>query len=116
MKALYEVVRDLEHAYKKGQLTPSFLDTYADKHGERITALYALAARNCLTVQHESGRNDHLVREQRQMGTDPAAVARAQDDSSREMHRELRTARDDGRPYALRRPSKHAHFIRKTKD
>ena len=116
MKALYEVVRDLEYAYKKGQLTPTYIEVYAEKHGERVSALYALAAKNLLTVQHETGRNDHILHEERQMGTDPVAVGRAMDDNSRELHRELRAAREDGRPYALRKPSKNAQFIRRSKD
>ena len=113
MKPLWEVVRDLEYAYKKGQLTPTYLDVYAEKHGERISALYALCAKNFLTVQHEAGRNDHVLRYQREMSIDEAAVAKAMEENSREMHRELRKAIDDGRPYALRKPTKHAQFIRK---
>ncbi|WP_432545909.1 hypothetical protein [Kineococcus sp. SYSU DK004] len=117
MKALWQVVQDLEHASRKGQLTPSFVETYADKHGERVSALYALAAKNMLAIDHEAGRNDHILRSPeedrpvRQGTVNAAAVAAAAEDTSREMHRELRRARDDGRPYALRKPSKNAFFI-----
>ncbi|MGI4895647.1 MAG: hypothetical protein ACRYF3_11100 [Janthinobacterium lividum] len=113
MKALYEVVRDLEYAFKKGQLTPTFIETYADKYGERVSALYALCAKNFLEVEHEKGRNDHLLVSTRERSTDQNAVAKAMEDNAREMHKELRAALDDGRPYALRKPSRNAFFARK---
>lgn len=112
MKPLWQVVSDLEFAYKKGRLTPSFLDVYADQNGERVSALYALCAKNFLEVEHEIGRNDHIATE-RAMGIDQGAVNRAMEEESRVLHQELRNARDDGRPYYLRKPSKNAQFIRK---
>jgi hypothetical protein len=112
VKPLWEVVRDLEFAYKKGRLTPSYLDHYAEVNGERVTALYALCAKNFLDVEHEIGRNDHIAGE-RAMGVDQAAVNRAMEEESRVLHQELRNARDDGRPYYLRKPTKNAQFIRK---
>lgn len=117
MRPLYLVLQDLEHAAKRGRLTPSFIDEYAVKYDERVSALYALAAKNFLDVAHEEGRNDHLLRRpdefERRGSIDVTVVASAQDDTSREMHRELRRARDDGRPYALRKPTKNALFIKK---
>ncbi|GAA0320267.1 hypothetical protein [Kineococcus aurantiacus] len=113
MKPLWEVVRDLEFAYKKGRLTPSFLDDYAVKHGERISALYALCAKNYLDVEHEIGRNDHLARE-REMSVDQNAVNRAMEEEARVLNQEMRNAREDGRPYYLRKPTKNAQFIRRT--
>ncbi|WP_432562018.1 hypothetical protein [Kineococcus sp. SYSU DK003] len=113
MKPLWEVVRDLEFAHQKGRLTPTFIDEYAVKHGERVSALYALCAKNFLEVEHEIGRNDHIARE-RTMGVDQRAVDRAMEEEARILHQELRSAREDGRPYALRKPGKNAQFIRKT--
>ena len=115
MKALYEVLQDLEHAARRGRLTPSFIDEYAEKHGERVSALYALATKNFLTVAHEEGRNDHVLRDpsERVRGVNAVVVASAMEDSAREMNRELRRAREDGRPYALRKPGKNALFVRK---
>ena len=113
MKPLWEVVRDLEFAHQKGRLTPTFIDEYAIKHGERVSALYALCAKNFLEVEHEIGRNDHIARE-RTMGVDQRAVDRAMEEEARVLHQELRAAREDGRPYALRKPGKNAQFIRKT--
>ncbi|WP_432491145.1 hypothetical protein [Kineococcus auxinigenes] len=118
MKPLYRVLQDLEHASRRGRLTPSFIDEYAEKHGERVSALYALAAKNFLTVAHEDGRNDHVLRDpnEKKRGVNAVVVASAMEDNAREMHRELRKARDDGRPYALRKPGKNAFFIRKPGD
>ena len=115
MKPLYLVLQDLEHAAKRGRLTPSFIDDYADKHGERVSALYALAAKNFLPVAHEEGRNDHVLRDpkERVRGVNAVVVHAAAEDTAREMHRELRKARDDGRPYALRKPGKNAFFVKK---
>ena len=113
MKPLWQVVRDLEFAHKKGRLTPSYLDHYAEQNGERISALYALCAKNFLDVEHEIGRNDHIATE-RAMGVDQAAVNRAMEEEARVLHQELRTARDDGRPYYLRKPTKNAQFIRRS--
>ena len=113
MKPLWQVVRDLEFAYKKGRLTPSYLDHYADVNGERVAALYALCAKNYLEVEHEIGRNDHLAGE-REHGIDQAAVNRAMEEEARILNQEMRAARDDGRPYYLRKPTKNAQFIRKT--
>ncbi|WP_432544592.1 hypothetical protein [Kineococcus sp. SYSU DK002] len=112
MKPLWQVVRDLEFAHKKGRLTPSFIDHYADVNGERISALYALCAKNFLDVEHEIGRNDHIARE-REHSIDQAAVNRALEEEARVLHQELRTAREDGRPYYLRKPTKNAQFIKK---
>ncbi|WP_432482038.1 hypothetical protein [Kineococcus esterisolvens] len=118
VKPLYRVLQDLEHASRRGRLTPSFIDEYADKYGERVSALYALAAKNFLTIAHEDGRNDHVLRDpaERQRGVNAVVVASAMEDNAREMHRELRKARDDGRPYALRKPGKNAFFVRKPND
>ncbi|WP_432507165.1 hypothetical protein [Kineococcus arenarius] len=115
VKPLYRVLQDLEHASRRGRLTPTFIDEYAEKHGERVSALYALAAKNFLTVAHEDGRNDHVLRDpnEKKRGVNAVVVASAMEDNAREMHRELRKARDDGRPYALRKPGKNAFFIRK---
>ncbi|MCI3925445.1 hypothetical protein MO973_35080 [Paenibacillus sp. TRM 82003] len=115
VKPLYRVLQDLEHASRRGKLTPTFIDDYAEKHGERVSALYALAAKNFLTVAHEDGRNDHVLRDpnEKARGVNAVVVASAMEDNAREMHRELRKARDDGRPYALRKPGKNAFFVRK---
>ncbi|WP_432514944.1 hypothetical protein [Kineococcus sp. SYSU DK001] len=112
MKPLWQVVRDLEFAYKKGRLTPTFLDYYAEQNGERISALYALCAKNFLDVEHEIGRNDHIATE-RSRGVDQRAVEQALEAEARVLHQELRQARDDGRPYYLRKPTKNAQFIKK---
>lgn len=109
MKPIHQVVQDLEHAARKGQLTPTYIEVYAEKHGERIAALYALAARNLITVDHEAGRNDHVLTEW-EGSVDVGAVLRAMEDNSVEVQRELREARADGRPYALRKPTRHAFF------
>ncbi|PRY18252.1 hypothetical protein [Kineococcus rhizosphaerae] len=112
VKPMWQVVRDLEFAYKKGRLTPSFLDYYAEANGERISALYALCAKNFLDVEHEIGRNDHIAKE-RTHGVDQAAVNRALEEESRILNQELRNAREDGRPYYLRKPTKNAQFVKK---
>ncbi|MEZ0493697.1 hypothetical protein AB2L28_15775 [Kineococcus sp. TBRC 1896] len=113
MKPLWQVVQDLEFAAKKGWLTPTFLDNYAVKNGERVSALYALCAKNFLDVEHEIGRNDHIATE-RSRGLDQRAVERAMEEEARVLNQEMRRAREDGRPYALRKPTKHAQFIKKT--
>ena len=112
MKPLWQVVQDLEFASKKGWLTPTFLDEYAVKNDERISALYALCAKNFLDVEHEIGRNDHIAAE-RSRGLDQSAVNRAMEEEARVLHQEMRQARDDGRPYYLRKPTKNAQFIKK---
>ena len=53
MKPLHQVLRDLEFAAGQGTLTPSFLDSYAHRHGEGVLELYGLAARNGLPVAPE---------------------------------------------------------------
>ncbi|MEZ0166745.1 hypothetical protein AB2L27_18465 [Kineococcus sp. LSe6-4] len=113
MKPLWQVVRDLEFARNKGWLTPTFLDNYAVKYGERVSALYALCAKNFLDVEHEVGRNDHIATE-RHRGVDQRAVERAMEEEARVLHQELRQAREDSRPYYLRKPTKNAQFIKKT--
>jgi hypothetical protein len=113
VKPLWQVVRDLEFAYKKGYLTPTFLDKYADINGERVSALYALCAKNYLEVEHEIGRNDHIARE-RSRGVDQSAINQAMEAEARVLHQELRDAKEDGRPYYLRKPTKNAQFIRRT--
>jgi hypothetical protein len=110
VKPIYQVVQDLEHAARKGQLTPTYIEVYADRHGERVAALYALAARNLIAVDHEAGRNDHVLTEW-EGSVDVSAVLRAMEDNSVEVQRELRAAREDGRPYALRKPTRHALYV-----
>lgn len=109
MQQIWQVVKDLERASHQGRLTPSFIDAYADRHGERIAALYALAARNLLTVEHEAGRNDHVLTEW-EGSVDIATALAALDAQSAQTYRELRAAKDDGRPYALRKPTRHAFY------
>ena len=118
MKPMYQVLRDLEYASRKGQLTPTYVEVYAEKYGERVSALYALAAKNYLTIDHEEGRNDHILRgpRERESGINVSVVAAAMEDNAREMHAELRKAREDGRPYAVRKPTKNAFFIVKPTD
>ena len=109
MKQIWQVVQDLERASHKGVLTPSFIDAYADRHGERVAALYALATKNLLTNEHEAGRNDHVLTEWEGQ-LDVAAALAALDEQSAETYRLLRVAKEDGRPYALRKPTRHAFY------
>lgn len=111
MKPLYQVLRDLEFAATQGTLTPSFLDSYARRHGEKVLALYSLAARNGLTVGHEEGRNDHLAEQKEWHSTiDTAAVDRALDAHSAAVVRSVRDAVDDGRPTALRKRNRNSFY------
>ncbi|ABS05215.1 hypothetical protein [Kineococcus radiotolerans] len=104
MKPLQQVLRDLEFAAGQGTLTPSFLDCYARRHGEKVLALYALAAHHGLPVADEDGRNDHLAppREWRS-SVDLGAVERELDARSAAVVREVHDAADDGRPAVLRK-------------
>ena len=110
-KPLHQIVRDLEFASRQGALTPSFIDRYADVNGERVVALYALAAKNFLTVAHEAGRNDHVLLEW-ESTVDVDQVLRAMEQESAEASRRLREAKADGRPVALRRSSKDFDVFR----
>ena len=59
MKALHQVLRDLDSAARQGVLTPSFLDGYARRHGEGVLALYARSAavvRSVHAAAEEDGR------------------------------------------------------------
>lgn len=115
MKPLYQVLRDLEFAASQGALTPSFLDNYALRHGEKVLALYSLASRNGLPVAHEDGRNDHLVEQKEWHSTiDTAAVEREMDARSAAVVRSVRAAVDDGRPAALRKRSRNGFYPLKT--
>ena len=114
MKAVYQVVRDLEFAARQGDLTPSFLEAYARRHGEKITALYGLAARNSLTIAHEEGRNDHIVEKSWHSTVDTGAVERALDAPSAAVVRAAHDARDDGRPASLRKRGRGSFYPVKT--
>jgi len=109
VKPVHLVIRDLEVASLQGELTPSWLDEYAWRNGEKVTALYALAARNELRIAVEEGRNDHVVKcwESR---VDESAVERAMDAESERARRRLREARADDRPAALRRSSRTSAY------
>lgn len=110
MKPVHQVVRDLEFAARQGDLTPSFLEAYARRHGERILALYALAARNDLTVAHEEGRNDHVVEKGWHSEVDTRAVEDALDAASASVVRAVHAAREDGRPAALRKRGRGSFY------
>ncbi|PPK93825.1 hypothetical protein CLV92_109102 [Kineococcus xinjiangensis] len=113
MLPVHVVLRDLERASLRGELTPTFIDDYASKFGERVTALYALARKNHIAVNVEEGRNDHLLNEW-ESTVDVDAVTRAMDKQSVEAFRQLRAARQDDRPSVLRRkPGRHAAFVPK---
>lgn len=114
MKAVYQVVRDLEFAARQGDLTPSFLEAYACRHGEKVLALYGLAARNSLTIAHEEGRNDHIVDTSWHSSVDTDAVELALDAQSAAVVRAVRDARDDGRPTALRKRGRGSFYPVKT--
>ena len=115
MKPLYQVLRDLEFAAGQGTLTPSFLDSYARRNGEKVLALYSLAARHQLTVAHEEGRNDHLaVEKEWHSVVDTTAVERELDARSAEVVRRVRDAADDGRPACLRKRSRTSFFPLRT--
>jgi hypothetical protein len=105
VKALHQVLRDLDSAARRGVLTPSFLDGYARRHGEGVLALYALAARHDLPVAAEDGRNDHLAEPRPwRCAVDLAAVERALDARSAAVVRSVHAAaEEDGRPAVLRR-------------
>ncbi|NIZ90855.1 hypothetical protein [Kineococcus rubinsiae] len=109
MKPVHLVIRDLEVASLKGELSPTFLDEYAWRNGEKVTALYALAARNALPVAVEQGRNDH-VEKSWESRVDESAVERALDAESERNMRRLREAREDDRPAALRRQTRNALY------
>ncbi|NAZ84419.1 hypothetical protein GTR02_21700 [Kineococcus sp. R8] len=115
MKPVHLVIRDLEVAALKGELTPSFVDEYAQRHGEKVTALYALAARNFLPVAVERGRNDQAQKTWASR-VDESAVQRAQDAESARTLRRLREARDDDRPVALRRRGRGSPFPLQRRD
>jgi hypothetical protein len=104
MKPLHMVLRDLERASLKGELTPTFIDHYASRHGERAPALYALAQKNGIVVNIEEGRNDHLLKEW-SGGVDMDAMSRAMERQAVETYRKVRNAREDGRPAVLRKPA-----------
>ena len=111
MKPLYQVLRDLEFTASQGMLTPSFLDDYALRHGEKVLALYSLASRNGLPIAHEEGRNDQLAERGEWHSTvDPVAVERELDARSAEVVRSVRAALDDGRPAALRKRSRSGFY------
>ena len=108
-RPIYQIVRDLEFASRAGKLTPTFIDHYASKHDEKITALYALAAKNFIEVSHEEGRNDHILTEW-VSSVDMSIAAQIAEDNSTEVLRQVRAARDDGRPASLRKPTKNALY------
>lgn len=111
MKPLFQVLRDLEFAAGQGLLTPSFMDSYALRHGEKVLALYSLASRNGLAISHEEGRNDHLEEQKEWHSTiDPAAVERELDAHSADILRSVRDAVDDGRPACLRKRSRTGFY------
>ncbi|WP_432513753.1 hypothetical protein [Kineococcus sp. SYSU DK001] len=104
MKPLHQVLRDLEFTAHQGLLTPSFLDSYALRHGEQVFALYGLAARHGLPVAPEEGRNEHLAEVREWHGeVDLAAVERALDARSAAEVRAVHEAAEDGRPAVLRK-------------
>ena len=104
MKPVDMVLRDLERASLKGELTPTFIDHYASRHGERAPALYALACKHGIVVNIEEGRNDHLLNEW-SGGVDVDAMSKALERQAVETYRRVRSARDDGRPAVLRKPA-----------
>jgi hypothetical protein len=111
VKPLHQVLRDLEFAAHQGTLTPSFLDSYARRNGEKVLALYGLAARHELTIAHEEGRNDHLaVEKEWHSFVDAAAVERALDARSASVVRSVRDAADDGRPASLRKRGRASFY------
>jgi hypothetical protein len=109
VKPVHLVIRDLEVASLQGELTPSWLDEYAWRNAEKVTALYALAARNELPISVEEGRNDHGVKAW-ESHVDESAVERALDAESAQALRRLREARADDRPAALRRQSRTSAY------
>lgn len=110
VKPVYQVIRDLEFAARQGDLTPSFLDAYARRHGEKVLALYGLAARNDLAIAHEEGRNDHVVEKPWDGVVDTRAVEQALDDGSSRVIASVHAAHEDGRPTTLRRPGRNAFY------
>lgn len=110
MKPVHQVVRDLEFAARRGELTPTFLEAYATRHAEEVLALYGLAARNGLTVAHEEGRNDHVVEKAWHSEVDVPAVERALDAQSAAVVRAAHEAHDDGRPASLRRRGRGSFY------
>jgi len=111
VKPLYQVLRDLEFAANQGTLTPSFLDSYARRHGEKVLALYSLASRNGLPIAHEDGRNDHIAEQKEWHSTiDASAVERELDAHSASVMRSVRDAVDDGRPAALRKRGRNSFY------
>jgi hypothetical protein len=98
----WRIVRDLENASKKGKLTPSFLDDYAVESRAQVLHLYALAEKNFLEVEHEEGRNDHVLDKTWETKIDWDTVARRREAEALEYYRTRRNAREDGRPSALR--------------
>lgn len=110
MKPVHQVVRDLEFAARQGELTPSFLEAYARRHGEKVLALYGLAARNSLAIAHEEGRNDHIVEKEWHSEVDDRAVDSALDAQSVIVVRAVHAARDDGRPAALRKRGRGSFY------
>ena len=117
MLPTYRILADLERASLRGELTPTFIDNYASKYGERVTALYALARTNHIVVNIEEGRNDHLLDAPEKVGTvDVDAVTRAMEKQAVEAYKKLRASRDDDRPSVLRRkPSRFAGYVVKPK-
>ena len=113
MKPVELVLRDMERASLRGELTPSWIEEYADAHRERVAGLYALARRNFLAINIEAGRNDHLLNEW-SGSVDADVVSQALDKQAVEVYRRVRASRDDGRPSVLRRkPGRHAAFVPK---
>ena len=111
MKPLHQVLRDLEFAAGQGTLTPSFLDAYARRNGEKVLALYGLVARRGLTVAAEEGRNDHLAAEKEWHSfVDAAAVERALEARSASVVRSVREAAEDGRPASLRKRGRTSFY------
>ncbi|WP_432542363.1 hypothetical protein [Kineococcus sp. SYSU DK002] len=111
MRALHQVLRDLEFAAHQGLLTPSYLDSYAARHGEGVLALYALAARHGLPVAPEEGRNEHLAEVREWHGeVDVAAVERALDARSAAVVRDVHAAAEDGRPAVLRKRGRSSSY------
>ncbi|GAA4964191.1 hypothetical protein [Kineococcus glutinatus] len=113
MRPLHMIVSDLERASMRGELTPTFIDRYASRHGEKVPALYALATKHAIVVNIEDGRNDHLLAEWGSTVNEDA-VARAMDRQAVDAYRRMRASRGDDRPSVLRRkPGRFAGYVAK---
>lgn len=117
MKPVHQVVRDLEFAFRQQHLTPSFLEAYAQRNGEAVLGLHAVAARHGLDVHPDPGHDAQgvpglvHVEKRWEAHVDVAAVQRDQDATSAALLRAVHEAHDDDdRPACLRRPGRHALY------